>query len=117
MNNTIDITTTAGKVAGRLILAQDGLYKLMQSAFGGWEDCDGFVFGVSNPARPLKGRGYSRHEFDLNQAGAKRFYNELPVAHRDQVSTRHNSNYKRFTWEAVISDEAKTIWELYHDAF
>ncbi|MDH5612239.1 MAG: hypothetical protein OEY66_07275 [Gammaproteobacteria bacterium] len=117
MNNTIDINTTAGQVAGRMILANDGLYQLMQSAFGGEEDCEGTIYRVREPAKPLKGRGNSRHEFEMNQPGAKKFYEELPVAHRDQISTRHNSNHNRYSWEYVISDEAKLIWELYHDAF
>lgn len=113
---TIDINTTAGQVAGQLILFKDGLFNLIIAAFGGIADCDGYVYSTE-PTKPLKGRGCIRHIFDVESESAKRFYDALPGSHKDRISSRHNSNYKRYSWEMVISDEAKRIWDIYHESF
>jgi len=108
---TIDITTTAGQVAGRMILAEKGLFRLIVAAFGGRADCEGYVF-ESKPARPLKGRGHSRHVFDVDASGsARRFYEALPFDHKDKISER--GRHGSYTWRCVISDEAKQIWDIY----
>ncbi len=116
-NSIIDINTIAGQVAGRLILSKEGLFRLMIAAFGGIEDCSSYIYSTK-PAKPLKGRGYSRHIFDIEQSeSAKRFYEALPERHKDKISERHNSNYKRYTWDIIISDEAKQIWDIYGQFF
>lgn len=114
-NKTIDINTDAGKVAGRLIISNNTLFDLFVAAYGGVADCAGYVFSTQ-PARPLKGRGNCRHIFDIEQSeSAKRFYDDLPPTHKDEISERHNS--KRFEWKRIISAEAKEIWDIFHDTF
>lgn len=113
----IDLNTTAGQAAGRLILSKDGLFRLMVAAFGGSEDCTGYVYQCL-PAKPLKGRDHCRHVFDIEgSVSAKRFYDDLPCEHKDEISVRHKGRSTRYTRDLVISDEAKQIWDLYGQLF
>ena len=90
---TIDVGTSSGAVAFRLIAANEGLTPALHAALGSLVDCSGYACGIAPPASPVKGRGHKRVEFNVAEGNAKKFFQILEGSgHAEMISVRQKVN-------------------------